>query len=156
MLDKLAKPTLLDFLYVAHHMGAEQREQYKVLTGREFDADTHAAEVFTGIGPRWVYPDEGGVPICIGGFRNLGPGAWADWLITRDDAWEKHAKSVTQVCRATIELMLTTEARRVQAICQSSRSKVRAWYRLIGYEHEGTIRSLGVNGEDFEMYARVR
>lgn len=153
---KLAKPMLMDYIAICHQLPDDQRHQWAALNGEPYDPETVALEVASRAGPRWVLVDQCGVPVMLGGFQMLAPGVWQDWLLSTELAWTRYPKAATRVCRQQINLMLETEAHRVQATCLASRQRVRDWYRLVGYQYEGRLRRAAANGEDVVIYARVR
>lgn len=153
---QIVKPMLTDIMMVCRALAPVQREQFEVFEGREYEPDELAVELFTSAGPKWALLDARGEPLGVAGFHYLSPGVWQDWLVSTARTWEEFPRATTRACRTMVEAMLEQDARRVQAICLASREDVRKWYRLIGYEYEGTFRSYGVNGEDAVMYARVR
>jgi hypothetical protein len=155
----LTTPTLSDFVLVCHHLPAEQRYMFKALGGfPHYDADAVALELAARNGPKWALIHDGThQPIGIGGLTCIAPGVWSDFLITVAGAWRTYPNVITRhVRRALVAAFATDDVRRVQAITLASAERVRAWYRLIGFEYEGCLRAYAANGEDAVIYARVK
>jgi RimJ/RimL family protein N-acetyltransferase len=146
---------LVDLVYVCRHMDLEQRLQIEDIDGSILDPELLAANLFTQCDDSWVGVESDGTPLFVGGFDYLHGGVYQDWLITRPEAWTRHAVSMTKVCRRMIENLLLDRAHRVQAMVLAERQKVRDWYRLIGYEHEGTLKRYTRSGKDVVIYART-
>jgi len=152
----LAKPTLIDLVCVCHALPELERRQFEALTdGLPFDVDKAALMLANLDGPKWALVTLTGEPLAVGGMHYVRPEVWQEWLIATDEAWLRHWRALTKHCRRIMDRMLETEARRIQCVCLSEKTRARAWYRVLGFEHEGTLQQYGANGEDCEMYARV-
>ena len=155
---QLAKPMLTDFAYVAHNLPLDQRQQWEALSdGQPFDAEDMATHLAAAHGPRWLVLTDEGHPIIIGGFTYLRPGVWQDWLISTPEAWTTHWRAASKLCRRMIDAMFEgDDTHRIQCVALADREAARKWYRILGYEFEGTLRRYGAHGEDAVMYARVK
>ncbi len=151
----LAKPLLLDYVYVASRLPADQRKQWEVLTGNAFDPDAMALCLAGRAGPKWALVDVDTTPLVIGGYEMLREGVWQDWMIGTEDAWRNHWRSITKHCKRLMDLMLEKEAHRLQTVALADRVMAHKWFGALGMKCEGTLRGYGVNGEDCVMFARV-
>jgi hypothetical protein len=153
---RLTQPILIDYVMVCHGLPALERKQFEALTdGNPFDVERAALSFANMSGPKWALVTDVGVPLAIGGFDYLRPEVWQEWLIATEDAWASHWQAITRHARRILDRMLESEARRIQCICLSEKSRHADWYRFLGFRHEGTLRAYGANGEDCEMYART-
>jgi len=98
----------------------------------------------------------GDEPILVAGFSELRPGVYQDWALTTPEAWTTHWRSVTKMARRVMDEMLRRGAHRLQCVSLASRIHAHRWYRPLGLELEGTLRSYGANGEDALMFSRLR
>jgi RimJ/RimL family protein N-acetyltransferase len=152
----LVTPTLMDFLYVCHHLPQDQRDQWCALTSDTYDPDNAVLTLSCRPGPKWAVIKSNGVPLAIGGYDAIRTGVWQDFLISTEEAWEKHLIDVTRFCRKVMQSMFDGGAHRLQAMVLADREEAKKWYRLVGLEYEGTFRNYGSRGEDAMMYARVK
>lgn len=150
-----SNPTLADFYMVCHRIPEDEREQAEAFTGRVYDPEATAAAYSLRDGPKWVIANDEG-PIIVAGFDMVRPGVWQDWLFSVPEAWDKHWRSVTKICRRVMDAMLRADAHRLQCVSLASRIHAHRWYRPLGLQLEGTLRGYGVNGEDALMFARLR
>jgi hypothetical protein len=146
---------LVDLVYVCRNMAADQRAQIEEMGGLRINPEILAANLYTSCERAWVGVEPDGAPLFVGGFDYLHDGVYQDWLITRPEAWTHHAVSMTKVCRGMIDDLMREGAHRVQAMVLAERKKVRDWYRLIGYQHEGTLKAYTAFGKDVVIYART-
>ena len=150
------EPRLLDFLMVCRHLPDDEIEQFEAFTGQKYDPDEVAALYHLRPGPKWVLTADG-EPIVIAGFDMLRPGVWQDWLFSVPAAWEPaNWRFVTKTSRRVMDAMLQGTAHRLQCISLASRVHAHRWYRPLGLELEGTLRSYGIHGEDAKMFSRLR
>lgn len=153
---RLEQPLLTDMLRVCLRLEDEQRLQWEALEGVEYDPEALCLDVASKPGPKWALVDKDGHAFAVGGFVSIADGVWQDWLLTTSAAWTLYPLVTTKACRQMVDALLDGEdARRVQAMVLANREKVRAWYRTIGYEHEGTLRAYAPSGEDVVIYGKV-
>lgn len=153
----LVKPMLADFLYVCHQLPDAQRRQFEILNGVDaYDPERSALDLASRIGPKWAVVKQDGQPVAVGGLNMVIPGVWQDFLISTEECWQQYAKSVTRfVDDIAAQLLVSGEARRIQAVTLATNTQIRGWYELIGMNYEGTLRAYGAHGEDAVMYART-
>jgi hypothetical protein len=147
--------SLVDLLWICHKLPTDEREQWEVLTGMEYEPDRMASEFFNRPHPKWTV-FAGDEPIMAAGFSELRPGVWQDWALTTPAAWDTHWRGVTKAAKRVMDFMLREHAHRLQCVSLASRIHAHRWYRPLGLELEGTLRSYGVNGEDALMFSRLR
>lgn len=148
-------PSLVDFLQVTSQLPPDERAQYEAFTGEKFDPERVAAAYAYTPCPQWVIC-AGQEPIVVAGFTQLRPGVWQDWLLSTPAAWSQHWRGVTKIARRVMDLMLRTDAHRLQCVSLASRIDAHRWYRPLGLVREGTLHGYGANGEDAIMFARLR
>lgn len=148
--------TLAELLHACLHCPADEARQAALLGDGSFDAEVIAANLHLRTGPRWAgYCD--GKLISAGGFHELRPGVWQDWMINTSEAFDpQHWRTVTKYARRIMDAMLKTDAHRLQCVSLASRIDAHRWYRVLGYTYEGTLRGYCANGEDALMFSRVR
>jgi hypothetical protein len=149
-------PTIADFLVVCHNLCPDEIEQYEAFAGAPYDAGRVAALFSLHEGPRWVLVADG-QPIVIGGFDEIRPGVWQDWLFSTPDAWsEAHWRKTTRGCKRMMDVMLRTVAHRLQCVSLASRTRAHEWYGVLGLELEGPRRQYGAGRQDALEFSRVR
>lgn len=151
----ISKPLLTDYVYVANRLPQDQQRQWEALSGETFDPDRMALSLAARLGPKWCLLDRTGMPLAIGGYDMVREGVWHDWLIGTEDAWRLHWRSITKHCRRIMDMMLESEAHRLQTVALADRVMAHKWFEALGMRCEGTLRGYGYAGEDCVMYARV-
>jgi RimJ/RimL family protein N-acetyltransferase len=152
----LTKPLLTDILIVCYRLPALERKQWEALTdGLAYDAERTALTLANIEGPKWALVTLAGEPLAVAGLSYVRPEVWQEWLIATELAWAQHGRTITRHCKRMMDRLLETEARRIQCVCLSEKTQAQAWYRVLGFHHEGTLKAYGANGEDCEMYART-
>lgn len=147
---------LTDLLWVCSQLPEDEREQYRAFCGAAYNPDDAAAMFYLRQGPKWTVL-AGNEAILVAGFDQLRPGVWQDWALTSPKAWTPESwRSVTRSARKVMDWMLQNGAHRLQCVSLASRIHAHRWYRPLGLELEGTLRSYGVNGEDAMMFSRLR
>jgi hypothetical protein len=149
-------PLMLDFIKVCIKLPQDEREQLEAFTGMAYDIDGAAVGAFTSPGPKWVIRADG-EPIIIGGFTPQRNGVWRDFLLTTPEAWEQHWFPVTRICRRVMDAVLISgQAHRLECVSLASRTKAWKWYKILGYNKEGTLHGYCANGADAIIFSRVR
>lgn len=152
----IGRPNLVDILIVARDAREDEKQQYKILTGRDWDSDYVATEGFNKAGVKFVFLDDN-KPFCVGGWEPVVDGVWQSWMIGNMDYWESHWRTITKLCRQTMQIMFDDGARRLQTYVLESRTKTCDWYvRGLKMQPEGVFRNFGMNGEDMALYSRIR
>lgn len=146
---------LFDLLRVCHRLPGDEKEQWEIFSGEKFDAEKVSAIYSLMDCPKWVIVAEN-EPIVVGGFTQIRPGVWQDWMFSTPEAWTLHWRPVTRIARRVMDGMLRTEAHRLQCVSLASRHQAHKWYRPLGYEAEGTLLGYGVHGEHAIMFSRLR
>jgi hypothetical protein len=155
-------PFLLDFLKLAATLPQDEREQIEKLTGHEYTVDGAAIGNFTVPGPKWVAKLDDGTPIMAGGFVQERPGVWRDFLLSGPLAWTpEYAKQCTKICRRVMDaVLLSGEAHRLETVVPAERLLTRPellrWYKLLGYNKEGTHEKYCADGSDAVSFSRVK
>lgn len=153
----LAKPNMMDFLKVCCRPQKDEVEQYKAMTGREWDVDAAAVELYDRGGEKFVLLDDDDEPIAVGGFENTVGGVWETWMLCVDGVWEQYGAELTQACNDTIQAMLDDGARRIQTTALLSRERACKWYvKGLRMKLESVADKFGVNGEDVACFVRFR
>lgn len=152
----IAKPLLLDFVYVCHRLPEDQRRQWVALSdGQPYDAERMAVSLYSRVCPKWALIDVDTTPLAIGGYDMIREGVWQDWLIGTEDAWQRHWRAITKHCKRVMDMMLEHEAHRLQTVALAERTMAHKWFRVLGLQYEGTLRGYGHSGEDCMMFARI-
>ncbi len=153
---KVGNPSLLDILQLCAKAREDERRQYEALVG-PWDAEEVAAWNFRRPGVKFALYTDDFTPVCAGGWDQIAPGVWQDWMVGTDDGWCQHWRTITRESRRVIEKLFEAGARRVQIHALASRSLACRWYEKgLGMRREGTLRGYGMNGEDVAMFARVK
>lgn len=150
-------PTLIDFLVCANHAPEDQRDHFTKLTGMPYIVDDVAVGNFQVPGLKWVFKNEKGYPLLVGGFVQQRPGVWRDFLISTEEAFgPKYWMSCTKAARRIMDQMFVADAHRIECIAPASRVKAISWYRIMGYTLEAPLRKYCADGSDAVAFVRVR
>lgn len=156
MLQLYKKPNLLDLLGVCHRMPDDEKEQYEAFFGLKYDPNEFAARLSLSQGPSWLLCDDE-KPIAAAGFELIRKGVWQDWMVSTPEAWsEANWRGTTRYVRKAMNVMLETDAHRLQCVSLRSRIRAHEWYRVLGLRQEGVLEAYGVDGQDAIMFARLR
>ncbi len=149
-------PTLADLMLLCREAPEDIQDQWEAISGTPWCVDAVVSAVYTVGGPKWVGHVDG-YPIAAGGFIPIRPGVYRDWLIPGPFAFTPaYWRSVTKICRRIMDSMLLGDAHRLECLSLASRANVVDWYRVLGYQFEGTLHAAGSNGEDLAAYCRLR
>lgn len=152
----LAKPNMMDLLYLCHRARPDEREQWEALTGREWQTDDVAIDLHSREGVGIVLLD-GERPVCAGGYSPVINHVWESWMVGTMDDWDKHWRTITKVSRRLMNQLLAGDVLRLQTAVLATRTKTCEWYvRGLKMKFEGRMHSMGANGEDMDIYARIR
>lgn len=156
MIELYTQPLLLDFIRVCIELPQDQRDQLEAITGQPYDIDGAALGAFQTTGPKWMLKADD-KPILIGGFSLQRPGVWRDYLLTTPEAWTDHWFAVSRHCRRAMDAMLNSkQGHRLECISLASRKEAHKWYRILGYNYEGTLFGYCASGADAVIYSRVK
>jgi hypothetical protein len=159
MIEVIDNPLLLDYVKVLIELPPDEIAQIEDMTGHQFDVDGAAVGCWSVKGPKWSIR-WAGVPLVVGGFHELRPKVWQDFLLTTPKAWTEHWFPITRICRKIMDSMLSTgAAHRLECVVPtarvSSRPELVKWYKVLGYNHEATLHKYCVSGADAEIFSRV-
>lgn len=149
--------TMWHLLYLCERMRADEIAQYEALTGRTFQPETAALGFANMTGHKFTVLGPDNLPAAAGGYDEVSQGVWQSWMVGTEDGWRTSWRALTKATRWLMEGILASGARRLQTTGLASRTKALEWYtRGLGLQREGTMRAVGVHGEDVAMFARVR
>ena len=152
----VAQPNLPDLLYLCHRARPDEREQWEALSGLEWRTDDVAINLFQRPGVQFVLLD-GQRPVCAGGFSPVVNHCWESWMVGTMDDWAKYWRTITKTSRKVMDQLLAGDVLRLQTSVLATRRKTCEWYvRGLKMTFEGRMHSMGANGEDMDIYARVR
>lgn len=156
MPDQIITCSLQVLDYLCKHMRADEVEQYEALTGKAYDAERAAVEMFQSGQIRYALHDGKGVPIVAGGYDPIIPGVWQSWMVGTQPGWEKHWRVIHRGTAWMIQQMMDNGARRLQTSALAKRTAACAWYEKLGMRLEGTMPEFGVGGEDVVQFSITR
>ena len=147
---KLDKPSLLDVMYVAHHMRDWDRRE--VFAGRfSDDPDTLAMDIMRH-GHSWVVGDERAIAV-VGAVEIL-PGGWSVLMFSTDE-FPKIALSLTRfIKKRMIPLMIGWGARWAECRSVEGHDQAHGWLEVLGAKRDrDPLLNYGKNGETFFRFA---
>jgi len=152
------RPGLLELLKVCFDLPEDERNEYRIFAGREFDPEQVAIDTFQKAGPRWgLFPSiRPEAPIVIAGFDLIRTGVWQTWMLPGPLAFTEYARETTIYTRRVMDAMLKSDAHRLQCICSSGRIQAHKWYSALGLTVDGPLKGFGVAGQDAIMFSRTR
>jgi hypothetical protein len=74
------------------------------------------------------------------------------WALVGSNA----AKHFLAIHRAVLKALNAHPYRRVETVVKTGFAEGARWAEMLGMQYEGTMRKHGLNGEDFDLYARVQ
>jgi RimJ/RimL family protein N-acetyltransferase len=146
-------------LAVARNIAPEELQVYYEMTGQVFEPDDIAARVWLSGGRNWVFWETvERVPLAVGGYHEMRPGAWSSWFMPTPLAWSRdYAQELTERVAQTLRNMLDSpDVRRLETVTLASRSRARKWYERIGLSYESTARRASASGQDLVTYVATR
>ncbi len=149
---RLAKPTLLDALFVCNNLREADRREIMATRWTD-DIDALAVDVHQAwCGPlSWSVLHEGRV-VAICGAKEHWPGSWSVWLIATEE-FPKVALGLTKVVKRRImPHLMELGARRVEARSIDGHDQAHRWLGALGGVQEARLRRYGRNGEDFLVF----
>lgn len=149
---KLLSPTLLDVLYVCHHLREWDRKE--LFAGRfDDDVDQLAIDVWQNRGPFcWVAGTDRAIAVV--GAREIVPGGWSALMFATNDL----PLIGKQLTRFVIRDMIPTIARHGMrwGECRSivGHKDAHEWLRVLGAKPDpAPLKGYGKNGEDFIRFS---
>lgn len=154
---RLVKPTMLDLLKLANKARPDEVEQYEAIFGKPWQVDEIAAWHYARTGIKFSLLDEGGEPIAAGGYDQVSPGVWHDWLLGTPENWASHWRSITKASRFVMDQLFADGAVRLQTAALESRALACHWYvKGLKMQYVGTVPGYAANGENVVLYERLR
>jgi len=153
----LAEATMIDLLRICRDARPDEMEQYEALVGLKWNSETVVNDLFNRDGPQFsLMVDD--LPIAVVGWQPLINGVWQAWMVGTMENWDKYWRSITKLCRQTVDIMFAYEGtRRLQIAVLASRTKTCEWYiRGMKFHYEATMKDFGVGGEDMSIYVKFR
>jgi len=96
-----------------------------------------------------------GHPVAICGISILYPGVASIWVICSDDV-RGFGVSVVKVGRSLCDIWHEKfDIRRFQALVDVEIEENKKFAKVCGFEFEGVMRKVTIEGKDMELYARV-
>jgi hypothetical protein len=146
--------TLWTMLDVAARLRPECLADIKCFIG-DISPEVYAMNRIQTAGEAWSFHGRDGIPYCAAGLQFEGTGV-ATWWLATTAAVEKHALTIARFGRnAVMSLLATGDCHRIQAFVRADWNQARKLAETIGLSYEGTMRRLGVQGEDVTVYARI-
>jgi hypothetical protein len=153
----IRKLTLLDALLVVDRMRPMDWEGVHALAGpitsEAFALSRHQTE-----GPAWTLVDHRGVPQAIFGLTLQSAWSAVAWLVCAEMTsalWKELIRFARIVRNNVCNPEHEGYRHRVYATVLASWDAAKQFAHSLGGEYEGTQRSAGFNGEDFETWAIV-
>jgi hypothetical protein len=153
--SNVAPLTELDILFLFPRMRADEQDQLDAFY--DFADEREARRFFLNkTGPAFTLFDEGRMPVVCGGWESVAEGVMQSWMICREDAFERHWRSITKASRWLMDELLARGVRRLQTNALASRTAACQWYvDGLKMRQEGVWRKFGRGGEDVACFARV-
>jgi hypothetical protein len=154
---RLVEPTLGEIMGLVAGASQDEREQYRAIFGREWDVDEVSMFFFRQPGLRFVLLDDDGTPLAAGGYTQISPGVWHDWMVGSESAWETRWRSITRACRLVMDRLFAEGAVRLQTAALASRTKACEWYvKGLKMHYVDTVKGYAADGQDVVLYERNR
>lgn len=153
---KLANPSLLDVLYITHHLREWDRKEL-FATRFDDDPDRLAMDVM-GWGPYWWVAggevDGREKAIAVVGATQTWPGMWSVGMFATDD-FPKIGLPLTRfVKRVMIPLIVQQGIRRGECRSIEGHDMAHRWLEVLGAKRQGEpLKGYGKGGETFFTYA---
>jgi len=152
----LSPVRMVDLLRICQDARPDEIEQYEAFVGVEWHVETVVNDLFNRPGARWSLMEEN-MPLAVCGWEPVINGVWQAWMVGTMVNWDKRWRSITKLCRETIDIMFSIEGtRRLQIGVLSSRTKTCEWYiRSMKFHYESTMKNFGFGGEDLSIYVKL-
>lgn len=152
----IVKATMEQLAYVAKHMQAIEKTSCSALMWGGFDPEKLAHKLMR-TDLRYCCVDDNQVPVVVGGIDFITPAVGQCWMFGTDD-FPKVVREVTKATRRVLDDLLEKQVRRIEIRSIKTHTVAHEWYRrFLGFtEAPAVLRSYGVGGEDFLLFARIR
>lgn len=145
----LADPTLLDVMYVAHHMRDMDRKEI-FATRFSDDPDQLAMDVMRWGPTWWVAGDVKAIAVI--GATEVWPGVWSVGMFATDD-FHRIGKPLTKwVRKCMIPHIKSLGIHRGECRSIEGHDSAHRWLEMLGAKREGELKKYGKNGETFFTY----
>lgn len=115
------------------------------LSDREYATNlARAGQAFTAI--------DGNDVVCCAGVIAQHPLRAIAWAVVSKDAGT-HFVQLTKAIKRFLEL---TGYKRIETAVSTDFEQGHRWAKLLGFEREGTMKSYAPNGDDYDLYARIK
>jgi hypothetical protein len=153
----LANANMIDLFRICRDARPDEIEQYEAFVGGAWDVDAVVNDLFNRSGTRFALMNDS-VAIAVCGWEPVIDGVWQAWMVGTMENWEKYWRSITKLCRETVNIMFSNEGtRRLQIAVLASREKTCEWYvRGMKFHYESTMQQFGAEGEDVSIYVKLR
>ena len=154
----LSAPNMMDLLKVCSRPRQDEVEQYQELTGKDWEVDAVANELYMRQGVKWVILDDDQQPLVVFGADLILPGVWQTWMVGSQKAWDENWKAITRHTRKAMDFMFDQAgARRIQTMALASRSEACKWYEKgLRMTQESIAKGFGVTGQDFACFVKLK
>lgn len=149
---KLASPSLLDVLYITHHMREWDRREL-FATRWDEDPDHLAMDVMQRWGEHCWVAGEDRQAIAVIGAMQTWPGMWSVGMFATDDFPRIGLPLTRWVRQVMIPHIVQQGVRRGECKSMEGHTMAHRWLELLGAKREGEpLKNYGKNGETFHTY----
>ena len=100
--------------------------------------------------PCWTL-EEDGIVYFIGGIHPVHYRRYIMWAFLSKYA----GKKLLAITREVERVILTYSQVRMEVLVDSYFNNGHKWVKMLGFQHEGTLRAYTQDGKDMDMYARI-
>lgn len=150
----LTRPSLEQLIWICRNIAADQKPQWVVLSGSDYNPELLAWNLYNRSGLAHVFVAEE-MPYMACGFTPLNPKVVESWSVNTDER-KGHDIEITRVCREAIQAVFKAGIERIQTRCLAESTEAQRWYHALGLKLECTQEKLGVNGESVCTYVRFK
>lgn len=148
---------LNDFLHCAACIDPVEIQTYFEMTGRVWDANDVASQLWMAGGHCWAFRETvGNFPAAVGGYLPVRTGVWASWFMATPAAWARGNQITDRVAAVVRSMFENPEVRRLETVTLATRTRARDWYERIGLTYESTARAASATGQDLVTYVALR
>lgn len=154
---RIGTPLVEDWAWLARHLRPDEASEFAAMTGRPFDPGNAATTYIASTGLKYVLVDRNNLPLAAGCFERVREGVLETWAIGTLEAWDKHWRTITKVCRRQMDGLLASGVHRIQIVAMASRIEAHEWYeRGLLMQREGLMKGYCADGSDAVMFARTK
>lgn len=154
------RPSFDDFLFVARHMRAIDRQEIMAtrwcLGGQAENAEQVAKDCAGSGEFAWVFETLDGFPAVAIGAVPRWPGVWSVWCFGTDDFKHIGRHLTKWVRRVMIPALEAVGCHRAECASLSTHTQAHAWLEALGAVKETVLWQYGRAGEDFYLYVWQR